>query len=88
VGVTETTGEQDRDKIIRAAYTAAGARLRDAHHDEFIKYQIDECDKRGVEWKPRESAEQKAEAEFDRLLQQYPYLRDRLPIDEDEEATG
>ena len=79
--MTEQAAEQDRDQIIRASYTAAGARLRGAHHDEFIKYQIEECKARGLDWKPRETPEQRASAEFDRLLVDYPFLRDRLPMD-------
>lgn len=77
---TEQT-EQQRDQIIRASYTAAGRRLRDAHHDEFIEYQIEECKTRGLDWKPRETPEQRAASEFDRLLVEFPFLRDRLPMD-------
>jgi hypothetical protein len=77
----EEQAEVARDQIIRASYTAAGARLRGAHHDEFIEYQIEECKKRGLEWKPRETPEQRASSEFDRLLSEYPFLRDRLPMD-------
>ncbi len=76
-----TEQEQSRDQIIRAAYTAAGRRLRDAHHDEFIQYQVEECAARGLDWKPKESPEQRAASEFDRLLSEYPFLRDRLPLD-------
>lgn len=73
--------DEDRDKIIRASYTAAQRRLREAHHDEFIGYQIEECEQRGLDWKPRETPEQKASSEFDRLLAEFPFLRDRLPMD-------
>jgi hypothetical protein len=73
--------EVDRDQVIRAAYTAAGARLRTAHHDEFIEYQIEECKARGLDWKPRETPEQRASSEFDRLIAEFPFLRDRLPLD-------
>ena len=85
---TEQTPEQDRDQIIRAAYTAAGARLRGAHHDEFIGYQIEECKARGLDWKPRETPEQRASSEFDRLLTEFPFLRDRLPMDTTPEAPA
>ena len=78
---TTTTDEEDREKIIRAAYTAANRRIREAHHEEFIEYQIAECHLRGLEWKPRETPEQRAASEFDRLLTEYPFLRDRLPLD-------
>lgn len=73
--------DQTRDQIIRAAYTAAGRRLRDAHHDEFIRYQTEEAAARGLDWKPRETPEQRASAEFDRLITEFPFLRDRLPMD-------
>ena len=78
---TEQVAEQDREQVIRAAYTAAGRRLRDAHHDEFIEYQIEECKERGLDWKPRETPEQRAASEFDRPLTEYPFLKDRLPLD-------
>ena len=77
----DTTEEQSRDQIIRAAYTAAGRRLRDAHHDEFLGYQVEECQSRGLDWKPKETPEQRASSEFDRLLEEFPFLRDRLPTD-------
>ena len=73
--------EQDKKAVVRAAYTAASARLREAHHDEFLKYQAEEAKARGVEWKPRETPEQRASSEFDRLLTEFPFLRDRLPMD-------
>ena len=79
--------ELDRDQIIRASYTAAGARLRGAHHDEFIQYQIEECQKRGLDWKPRETPEQRASSEFDRLLAEFPFLLDRLPMDTTPQAA-
>jgi hypothetical protein len=87
--MTETTpDEQNRDQIIRAAYTAAGRRLRDAHHDEFLGYQIDECKARGLDWEPKQTPEQRAASEFDRLLEEYPFLRDRLPLDGPAEDTA
>lgn len=73
--------DEDRDRIIRAAYTAANRKVREAHHEEFIQFQIEECKARGLDWKPRETPEQKASSEFDRLLAEYPFLRDRLPMD-------
>ena len=79
--VVETPDEPSRDQIIRQAYTAAGRRLRDAHHQEFLDYQVEECKARGVEWAPKETPEQRASAEFDRLLAEYPHLRERLPLD-------
>ena len=72
---------EDRDRIIRAAYTAANRKVREAHHEEFIQFQIEECKARGLDWKPRETPEQRAAAEFDRLLKDYPFLADRLPMD-------
>ncbi len=78
---TPPVAEQDREQVIRAAYTAAGRRLRDAHHDEFIGYQIEECRERGLDWKPKQTPEQRAASEFDRLLTEFPFLRDRLPLD-------
>jgi hypothetical protein len=81
--VTETTettemAADERDKRLQKAYTAATQRLREAHRDEFNALYETAAGEQGVEWKPRQSPEQKAEAEFDRLLADYPHLKDRV----------
>ena len=73
----EMTSEE-RDKRLQKAYTAATQRLRDAHRDEFNTLYETAATEQGVEWKPRQTAEQKAESEFDRLLAEYPHLKDRV----------
>lgn len=43
-----------------AAYSAAEKRLRETFSEEFQDYLQQECDKRGIDYKPRLSEEQKA----------------------------
>jgi hypothetical protein len=73
----EMTAEE-RDKRLQKAYTAATQALREIHRDEFNDLYSVHAEKHGVEWKPRLSAEQKAEQEFDRLLRDFPHLVDRI----------
>lgn len=80
--MTDTiTSQPDRDKVIRAAYAAATARLRDAHLDEFRQYQIEECAKHGVEFTPKPTKAEKAESALVALLAENPDLKARL-VDE------
>ena len=73
----EMTAE-DRDKALRKAYGTATARLRDEHRDEFNGYYSEAAKELGVEWSPRKSAEEKAAEEMERLLTEYPHLRQRI----------
>lgn len=58
----------------RAAYSAATARLRDAHRDDFNALLKEEMASRGIEWAPRPTEEQKAEREVAELFAKYPDL--------------
>lgn len=82
----EEMTSQDRDKRLQKAYTSATQQLRDNHRDEFNDLYSKYAEEQGVEWKPRLTPEQKAEAEYDRLLEQYPHLRDRGAEVEDDGA--
>jgi len=67
-----------RDKALSKAYGKATQQLKEAHRDEFnALYQKAAADE-GVEWSPRLSPEQKAEAEVKRLLAEYPGLSQRV----------
>lgn len=82
----EQAGEmtaQERDKRLQKAYTSATQQLRDNHRDEFNDLYQKYAEEQGVEWKPRLTPEQKAEAEYDRLLEQYPHLRERGAVEDD-----
>lgn len=70
--------KDERSNLLRQAYGAATARLREAHRDEFDRYQVEEARSLGVEYKPRMNPEQKAEKQLAELLEQFPHLRDRL----------
>jgi hypothetical protein len=70
---------EERDRRLQKAYTAATQELREAHRDEFNDLYSKHAADQGVEWKPRLTPEQKAEQEFERLLQDFPHLMDRFP---------
>jgi hypothetical protein len=75
----EQSPEETRKAALRAAYATATARLREAHRDDFNTFYSEEAEKLGQEWHPRRTPEQQASQEFDRLLEEFPFLRDRLP---------
>lgn len=82
----EMTAEE-RDKRLQKAYTAATQELRTKYRDEFNDLYSKHAAEHGVEWSPRLTAEQRAEQEFDRLLEQFPHLRNRgLVAPEDDGA--
>lgn len=68
----------DRDKLLTQAYGAATARVRDNHRDEFNRFYQEEAEKRGLDWKPKLTAEQKAEQTLLDLLDEFPHLSERL----------
>jgi hypothetical protein len=72
-----TTSTDDAAKT-RKAYSAATRRLREAHKDEFNGFMREEAKRLGVDWAPRLTPEQKAEQEFDRLLEEHPHLRAKV----------
>lgn len=86
----QATGEKqrERDNLLSKAYSHASSDLRKAHLDEFTSYMEKHTKALGVEWKPKLTPEQTAEREFQRLLSQHPWLRDRMPAVEPEEAPG
>ena len=68
----------ERDRRLQKAYTTATQELRDIHREEFNKLYAAAAEEQGVEWKPRATAEQKAERAFDELVEQFPHLKERL----------
>lgn len=77
-----------RKTALRKAYGQATQDLREAHKDEFGDLYSVRAKEAGYDWHPRLSPEQKAEEEFARLIEEFPFLRDRLteqapPEDED-----
>lgn len=77
-----TTDEQlDRSAALRKAYASATARLRAENREQFEKFYGEEAAALGVEYTPRLTAEQRAEREFEELLEQFPHLRDKVRDD-------
>ena len=75
--MTEEVTGPTKDQL-RQTYDMATQRLRETHRDEFIQYRQEAAAELGIEWEPRLTAEQRAERDFDRLLAEYPHLKDRL----------
>lgn len=71
-------GKEGDKAALRKAYGTATQQLRDNHRDEFNDLYATAAADLGVEWSPRLTAEQKAEAAFDNLLTEYPHLRERV----------
>lgn len=76
-GATAEAEVRSKD-LLRQTYDIATQRLREARHEEFVKYRLEAAQELGVEWSPRLTPEQKAEREFDMLLEQFPHLADKL----------
>lgn len=74
----EETEEQKRGRLLKQAYSSATSRLREAHKEEFDGFYQEEAEARGVEYTPRPTAEQKAEAELASLLEKFPHLRSKV----------
>lgn len=70
--------EKSRQALLREAYGAATTRLREARREEFDSLYVQEAQARGVDYKPKPTAEQKAEAELAELLEKFPHLRDKV----------
>jgi hypothetical protein len=81
----ETTAEStdnERGTLLRKAYGAATTALREKHRDEFEALYVEEAQKLGVDYKPKPTAEQKAEQELRDLLEKFPHLRETLTADQ------
>lgn len=89
----KTVKDTDRSKKRTQAYNAAESRLRENHQDEFQKLMAEECAKRGLDYKPKLSPEQKAAQAVAALLEEFPGLRENVrslvavePVEEPEAA--
>lgn len=76
--MTEDSKETQK-AALRKAYSNATQELREIRRDEFNTLYAKHAKEQGVEWSPKLTAEQRAAQEFDRLLAEFPWLRDRLP---------
>lgn len=73
-----TQNDQDRSEALKKAYRSATSLLREEKRDRFEELYVQEAKALGVEYTPRQTPEQKAEAELEALLTQFPHLRDKV----------
>jgi hypothetical protein len=66
--------QQEKSKKQRAAYGKATALLREAYREQFDGFLAQAYAEEGLEYHPRPTAEQKAKAEMDRILAEFPHL--------------
>jgi hypothetical protein len=64
-----------------AAYAEAERKLRDACQDQFQVFYKEACEARGIAYKPRLTAEQKAAKQIEDLYEKFPNLRPQPLID-------
>lgn len=83
--IAEANGSPTRGSLLNAAYTKAGARLREAHREEFDTYLREEYAARGVAHRRRLSKEEreaqeaavkmeKAKDALAKILKEFPEL--------------
>jgi hypothetical protein len=65
----------------RKAVYQATKRVREAHADTYEKFLREECDALGIEYKRRRSGEERARAQIEKLLAEYPELAETLKSD-------
>lgn len=69
------------DTQLKAQARAAAAKaLAEQYPDAYKKAMLKEHEARGVEYKPRLSAEERAAQQVAALLEQYPGIRDEVPF--------
>lgn len=74
--VSETP--QSGEATMQQARSAAATRLREEHRDEYNRLLQEEAKKRGIEWTPRPTKEEKDREALRKLLEENPSLRDEL----------
>jgi len=73
--------DKDRDTKVRQAYHEATNRLRREYRDRFKALQAEVAAELGIDYKPRPTKEERAEADLKKLLDENPGLRSSL-VDE------
>lgn len=66
------------NKVKQQAYSKAQTRLRQENPDLWNKVLGEEYQKVGIDWKPKPTEEEKAQAEVERLLAAHPNLQPTL----------
>lgn len=75
----KTPEQVEEQKARAAARSAAASRLREAHREEHDAYLVEEMQKRGIDWKPKPTPEEKAKADLEKIYSEYPHLKDSAP---------
>lgn len=75
---TTSDSKAERSKLISQATWEAQKRLRKNHEVEFNDYMVEEAAARGIDWRPKPTAAEKAAKQITELLEQHPELRDRF----------
>lgn len=78
--------DAERKEALRKTYDIATQKLRERFPEEFIDLRKEAAKELGIEWEPRMTAEQRAEQEFNRLVEEYPHLAEQLRQREDQDA--
>lgn len=68
----------DRESGLRKAYSLATTRLREEFRTDFDRLYSEEAEKLGLTYTPKPTPEQKAKADLEKLLAEYPHLKDEL----------
>lgn len=75
----KTPEQIDEQKARAAARSAAASRLREAHRPEHDRYLAEEMQKRGIDWWPKPTPEEKAKADLEKIYAEYPHLKEGRP---------
>lgn len=82
--VAPAAGPTPRDKAITKGYTEATKLLREAHLEEFNTLRVQTTKALGFDWTPPLTAKDKAKAELDKILAEFPDLLEQT-VDEDQQ---
>jgi hypothetical protein len=75
---TPELSNEERNALLKQAYSTSTSRLREENRAEFDRLYIEEAAKLGVVYTPKPSPEQKAKQDLEDLLAKFPHLRDQL----------
>ena len=79
---TVDTDTADTAAARREAYSAAQTRLREEFKSDYNRIMAEEMRKRGIDWSPRLTEEEKAAKQVADLLAQFPSLREQVAAPE------
>ena len=85
---TSELSNEDRNALLKQAYSISTSRLREENRAEFDRLYIEEAAKLGVTYTPKPTPEQKAKQELEDLLAKFPHLRESLVGNHAPESEG